>query len=111
MSEKEINSPKDHEEKLGQTLVTQDHNVIKSWAEKRKAVPSVVETTDDKDNKSVGVLRLDFPGYGGQRLKEITWEEWFEAFDKNKLKFIYQEHKSDSSDSNFFKLVSSDSNS
>jgi hypothetical protein len=47
---------------------------------------------------------MDFPGYGGKRLRIVSWQEWFESFDNNKLVFLFQEHKADGSPSNFFKL-------
>jgi hypothetical protein len=51
----------------------------------------------------VGVLRFDFPG-GSTDLKHISWDEWFDAFDARKLNFIYQEHRIDGRESNFFRL-------
>jgi hypothetical protein len=47
---------------------------------------------------------MDFPGYGGSRLKKVSWNRWFETFDNNELVFLFQEHKADGSTSNFFKL-------
>jgi len=54
------------------------------------------------------VLRLDFPGYGGDDLKHVSWDEWFETFDDRGLRFVYQEHKKDGSESNFFRLTNPD---
>jgi len=53
-------------------------------------------------------LRFDFPGYGGDGLREVAWAEWFDRFDKRRLNFIYQEERSDGSPSNFFRLESPD---
>lgn len=97
-----IDSPEDHEDRPGQSLATRNHAVIRQWAEERQAVPATVESTERED--SAGVLRLDFPGYGGQRLREISWEEWFRTFDERGLVFLFQEHKADGSMSNFFRL-------
>lgn len=93
----------EQEEYEGQTLRTRDHEKIKSWAEARGATPSTVPGTEHGDH--LGVLRLDFPGYGGQDLSEVSWEEWFDTFDRRNLEFIYQEHTRDGSPSNFFKVV------
>jgi hypothetical protein len=52
-----------------------------------------------------GVLRIDFDEPGGDddsRLEEISWEQWFQAFEANRLAFLYQEE----GDSRFNKLVS-----
>jgi hypothetical protein len=43
---------------------------------------------------------MDFPGYGGQDLAEVSWDEWFATFDQRNLRFVYQEHTKDGSDSN-----------
>jgi|SRR5579884_2752341 len=97
-----INSPDEHEERQGQTLATRNHDVIRKWAEERGGVPSTVPGTEHGDHK--GVLRFNFPGYGGDNLEEISWEEWFRPFDERNLVFLFQEHKADGSESNFFRL-------
>ena len=97
-----IDSPDDHEERPGQSLAARNHEVIRQWAEARQAVPTTVESTQREGR--AGVLRLDFPGYGGNELGELTWDEWFETFEDRNLVFIYQEHKTDGSQSNFFRL-------
>jgi len=102
-----IDSPDDHEERPGQSLATRNHEVIRQWAGERQAVPTTVESTER--NGRAGVLRLDFPGYGGNELGELTWDEWFETFDERNLIFIYQEHKADGSVSNFFRLTNPES--
>jgi hypothetical protein len=97
-----IDSPEEHEDRHGQSLATRNHDVVRQWAEERQAVPSTVESTEREG--SAGVLRLNFPGYGGQRLQEIGWDEWFRTFDERNLVFLFQEHKADGSMSNFFRL-------
>jgi len=47
-------------------------------------------------------LRIDYPGFSGEdKLEEISWAEFFDAFESNKLAFLYQDEK----DSRFNKLV------
>ena len=41
-------------------------------------------------------------------MEEISWDEWFEIFEENDLKFLYQEETSEGEKSNFNKLVKSD---
>ncbi len=53
-------------------------------------------------------LRLNFAGYGGRDLEEIDWEHWFATFDERELVFVFQEHKSDGAQSNFFQLDNPD---
>lgn len=88
----------------GATLRTKDHDTIQQWAEDRGAKPATVEGTEHDDH--LGVLRMDFPGYEGQELTHVSWDEWFETFDTRDLEFVYQETTSDGKQSNFFRLVS-----
>lgn len=101
-----IHSPDEHEDHPGQSLATRNHEVIQHWAEERGAGPATVPGTEHDGR--VGVLRLNFPGYGGRELEEIDWEDWFETFDERELVFVFQEHKSDGSQSNFFQLDNPD---
>lgn len=105
-SGKVIHDVGEEEDREGQTLVTRDHDVIRQWAEHRGAEPATVEGTEHGDH--LGVLRFDFPGYGGKSLRKVSWGEWFATFDDRGLNFLYQEHKSDGSESNFFRLENPD---
>ena len=49
-----------------------------------------------------------FPGYGGDKLRHVSWEDWFDTFDKRNLTLVYQETKKDGSQSNFSRLTGSD---
>ncbi len=98
----EIRSTDDRPERYGRSLVTTDHAVIQQWAKARKATPATVAGTDHDGH--LGVLRLDFPGYSGDRLVEVSWDDWFEAFDKRRLNFIFQQRLSNGRRSNFFQL-------
>jgi hypothetical protein len=98
----EIRSTDDEPERPGRSLATTDHDVIRQWAEAREAKPATVPGTEHDDH--LGVLRFDFPGYGGDDLKEVGWDEWFDTFDQRKLNFLYQEERKDGEQSNFFRL-------
>ncbi|WP_446685819.1 SAP domain-containing protein [Micromonospora halotolerans] len=103
----EVTSVDDEPERPGRSLVTTDHEVIRQWAEARKGVPCTVDGTEHDGH--AGVLRFDFPSNGREeRLRELSWEEWFRAFDERRLNFIYQEERSDGRQSNFFRLESPD---
>src|SRR5436305_12729855 len=97
----EIRSPDEHEEREGRSLVTRDQDVIRQWADDRNAQPATVEGTEHGDH--LGVLRFDFGG-DNDRLRHVSWEEWFATFDDRGLNFIYQEHRSDGHQSTFFRL-------
>jgi hypothetical protein len=98
----EITSPADDPERPGRSLVTTNHDVIREWAEARQGVPAVVEGTEHGDR--LGVLRFDFPQGDSDRLRQVTWDEWFATFDERGLNFIYQEERADGRQSNFFRL-------
>jgi hypothetical protein len=81
-----------------------NHEEIRRWAAERGAVPTCVKHTGGKGD--VGMLRLEFPGYGGgESLQEISWDDWFEEFDTNDLALIVQDTTSEGEKSNFNKLV------
>ena len=95
---------KSGENKPGATLLTRNHRVIQHWAEERGAIPSTVPGTEHDGH--LGVLRFDFPGYGGRALAHVSWEDWFRAFDERHLAFIFQETRTDGTPSNFFRFDS-----
>lgn len=83
---------------------TTDHAKIRKWVEERGGVPAAVKGTGSGDDP--GVLRIDFPGYSGEEsLRQITWEEFFDKFEKERLAFLYQEETNDGSESRFSKLT------
>ena len=84
----------------GKSKVTTNHEEIRRWTEERGGWPATVKTTEK--NGKPGILRIDYPGYGGEdTLDRISWEEFFDAFEKNKLAFLYQDDK----DSRFSKFI------
>ena len=96
-----IESPADRDERPGQTLATRNHDVIQRWADERGARPA---TIPGPDPESPRVLRFDFPGFGGQDLEPVGWEEWFRTFDDRNLVFVFQERLKNGNQSNFFRL-------
>jgi hypothetical protein len=93
---------------MGQSKVTTDHEVIRRWTEERGGFPATVKETSE-DGKP-GVLRIDYPGFSGEeRLERISWESFFDAFEKNNLAFLYQEKVSGGKLSRFSKLIDRDS--
>jgi hypothetical protein len=87
-----------------ETRTTTDHEEIRRWVEEHGGKPAIVRGTRDGDS---GVLRIDFPGGSGEdELEPVSWDEWFQMFDRNDLAFLYQERKAGGEDSTFFKLVS-----
>jgi hypothetical protein len=69
---------------------TTDHDEIRKWVEKNGGSPARVKATGRGKNDP-GILRIDYPGFSGEdSLVKMDWDEWFEAFDANKLAFVYQ---------------------
>ncbi|TMF46536.1 MAG: hypothetical protein E6I32_11525 [Chloroflexi bacterium] len=97
-----IHSPQEHEDRPGQTLATRNPEVIKHWAQERQAVPATVPGTEHGDH--LGVLRFNFPGYGGRKLQEVNWDQWLKTFKDRNLVFLFQEHKKSGEMSNFFRF-------
>lgn len=99
----EVTSTDDEPERPGRSLATTNHDVIRQWAQERGGVPATVDGTEHGDH--LGVLRFAFGG-DDDRLREVSWEEWFRTFDDRRLNFLYQEEKKDGSQSTFFRLES-----
>jgi hypothetical protein len=97
-----IHSPDEHEDRRGQTLATREPDVIRAWAQARDATPATVGAREDRPR----TLRFDFPGYGGRSLRPVDWEAWLATFQERDLVFLFQEHKRDGRESNFFRLDS-----
>ncbi len=83
---------------------TTDHEEIRRWAEDRGAHPACVRGTGGKGD--TGMIRLDFPGFSGaDSLEAISWDDFFEKFDENRLALVYQDHTAAGEKSNFNKLI------
>lgn len=75
-----------------QVVFTRDHELIKQWAEKRQATPATGEQTGSGPatfnvNDGGAGIRFNFPGTGSFR--PISWEEWFENFDRHECAFVH----------------------
>lgn len=75
-------------------IATRDHEAIRRWAARRKAEPATGEATAsgpatiDVNDGGAGI-RFNFPGL--QRFRPITWDEWFDNFDRHDLLFVHEE--------------------
>jgi hypothetical protein len=78
-----------------------DHEEIRRWVEERGGHPARVKATAEHGG---GILRIDFR-QPDQGLEEISWEEFFEVFDKNHLALLEQERTEDGGLSRFAKFV------
>lgn len=88
----------------GNSKTTTNHQEIRAWVEERDGQPACVKGTGGKGD--TGLLRIDFPGRGDDtKLKSISWEEFFEKFDEQKLAMVYQDQTRGGEMSRFSKLV------
>lgn len=81
------------------SLITRDHDAIRTWAEERGGRPAKVDTGGDG-----GILRIDF-GPEEDQLIQIGWDEFFEIFDEAELDFLYEETDGEGQESRFNKFV------
>ena len=82
---------------------TTDHNEIKNWVIRRGGKPAKVRQIGIGDS---ALLRIDFPGYsGGDSLVELSWEEFFQIFEKNNLRFVHQDETIGGRESRFNKFI------
>lgn len=83
---------------------TTDPREIRSWVESRGGHPASVAGTSRKGG--AGLLRIDYPGYRGQqRLREISWDKFFDKFEESGLAFVYQDKTATGRESRFSKLI------
>ncbi|OHB56693.1 MAG: hypothetical protein A2Y07_03505 [Planctomycetes bacterium GWF2_50_10] len=85
-------------------LIT-DHEKIIKWVESRGGHPATVKSTK-RGGQKAGLLRVDFPGYrGGGSLEEISWDDFFDQFDKQNLAMVFQNKTATGRVSRFNKIV------
>jgi uncharacterized membrane protein YdjX (TVP38/TMEM64 family) len=87
---------------MSDAKTTTDHEEIRAWAEKRGGSPASVRDTGGRD--APGVLRLDFDP-ADEDLEPISWDEFFQKFDDEKLAFLFQDRTADGSLSRFHKFI------
>ena len=73
---------------MADTQTTTDHAKIKTWTEDRNGTPAVVgETSNNGDSE---VIRIHFENKTENTgLNKISWEEWFDQFEKNNLALLH----------------------
>jgi hypothetical protein len=79
-----------------------DHDEIRTWAEERGGRPARVKSTAGQGEG--GILRFDFQE-PDESLEEISWDEFFEIFDRSDLALLEQDETASGKTSRFFKFV------
>jgi hypothetical protein len=70
---------------------TTDYETIRKWAEKQRGKPAAVRRTHKGGD--VGIVRIMFPNAPQSEhdeLVEISWDEFFEEFEKRNLALLYE---------------------
>ena len=99
----------DHPDRESPVVATRDHDLIRRWANARQAEPATGEATASGPSTSMSVndggagIRFNFPGAG--RFRPISWDEWFENFDRHELAFVYDNDGQPESASGRYRLV------
>jgi len=71
---------------------TTDHATIRQWVERKGGKPAAVQRTHQGGD--VGIVRLMVPKAQQsehESLVEISWDEFFEEFEKRELALVYDE--------------------
>lgn len=90
---------------MSEATTTTDHAAIRRWVEARDGRPARVKATAGaKPGSGGGILRIDFQE-PDEALEKLSWEAFFEIFDRNRLAFLHQDTTADGSTSRFFKFV------
>lgn len=82
------------ETKTDRRLATRDKHLIRLWAERHRAEPATGEQTASGPrtvavNDGGAGIRFNFPG--AAPFRPISWDEWFDNFDRNRLVFVFDE--------------------
>lgn len=74
----------------GETKTTTNHEEIRQWAADRGGRPARIHNTFGSTQDSC-VLQIDFlyDKYDDD-VKEVTWDEFFELFDREQMVLVYQ---------------------
>jgi hypothetical protein len=82
---------------------TTDHDEIKRWVEAHGGCPARVKP---RSGRMAQLPRIDFhQSRGRQILVPITWDAFFDAFERNHLAFRYQEDAPRGQESRVSKLI------
>jgi len=88
--------------------MTTDHQEIRSWVSRRQGVPAL--SAKAQDGQPAGQLLIRFPRHvvpqtSCIKAKEISWDEFFERFDRDNLALLHQEQTTSGRLSYFSRLI------
>ncbi len=89
---------------MAAATITTEHDEIRRWTEERGGFPV---RTKAEFNDDAASIRIDFPRFAADlRLERISWDEWFDVFERRELAFLRQEETEDGQISHFNTLIS-----
>jgi len=83
-----------------QLMQTTNHEVIRKWANHFFGTPYL------SDSSEMPELGIGFRGGEGEGQVLITWEEWFDKFEKEQLLLCYKDELAEGEDFPYYKLTS-----
>lgn len=86
----------------GSIETTTDHGTIRRWIEQRGSTAARVTEPTGDDPSSLAVIPA---GTDDGSVEEISWEEFFEIFEKEDLAFVYQTSRDDPDEQWFCRFV------
>ncbi|CAN5372541.1 hypothetical protein BH23BAC1_BH23BAC1_12350 [soil metagenome] len=89
---------------MSKRITTYNHDEIKNWAEEKKGTPALVYKT--KPEGTISTLAIDFEEnpLTDDTMEKISWEKFFELFEKKLLALQYEEGEKGENDFEY-KLV------
>jgi hypothetical protein len=89
--------------------VTVDHDEIRSWAEQNGGRPQLLD--DPSAGSDRPGIRIDFPGPNDEAFlaaashaRDISWDEFFDLFERLQLLFVYQKEINDQDRSSSYRF-------
>ncbi|MCB0566006.1 MAG: hypothetical protein KDD01_16670 [Phaeodactylibacter sp.] len=70
-------------------IATVDHKDIQSWAEARSARPVRVKKFESERIQDRVRFRFPEDEYPGE--KDLSWDEFFDIFDRSRLEFVFED--------------------
>lgn len=88
----------------GETKVTTDHDEIRRWAQERNGRP--VSVKHDPLNPNGCTIQIDFLyDRFDDNIHEISWDEFFDAFERDEMALVYQTETEGGRMSRFGRIV------
>lgn len=88
------------------THLTSDHEFIKCWAMERNGRPVTIQSST-RESLNQPEVRILFPDYNTEKytINHLSWDEFFERFERSHLALLYQERSWTGGESRFCILV------